>query len=305
MRKQIYLFNASIIFVICFLIVKNIAGQSQSLMPYQSLISVNPSFVGSNGGLRNQSFGEIPYSKNNYNTYNFSNTFDCYLPSLKSGLGLSLNYESMSDVIRNRVANLTYSRPIKINGKLKIVPALQLGYKLKEIHYSWMYGYPGSYTGWMGRENYFFASSVLVNYKNFYGGLVAHNEKNIAATRSDNALYYFSTSWQLNASYNLNLANDFQINFSDVYISDYSSSKNLISVNGLFYKHFLIGVSAMQYYVGLNTGLKTDFFSAQLSYKTYTGNLIPESLRRYWQFMLSFSLRNRAQRHAMTNFEEW
>ncbi|PBQ31983.1 hypothetical protein CNR22_09440 [Sphingobacteriaceae bacterium] len=289
-----------IVVMFSLVLVKNGLAQTTSNIPYQALLNVNPSFAGTNGGVRNQAFAELP-SKGGYRMYNFSNAFDCYLPSLKSGIGLLYNYQSMGDVLRIQNATLIYSRHFKVGEKLKIVPSLQGGVLRREINYTWMYS---PQRGWQSEQNYAIGYGVLVNYKNFYAGFNSSSIDYLPATGANSSrFFYFKHSFH--ASYNLNLTENFHVNFSGQLSSEPARSNALISANFLVYKHFIMGATRASDVVGYNAGVRTDLFTAQVSYKSYISSLMPDNTLDYWQLMLSFNMRNKDLRHAVTNFEAW
>lgn len=289
-----------LLITIGFCLAKSALAQTAMNVPYQSLLNANPAFAGSNGGVRNQAFAELP-AKGGYRMFNFNNAFDCYLPSLKSGIGLVYNYDKWGDIIRNQNATLIYTRHFKVGEKLKIIPSVQGGFIRREVNYTWTYG---PLSGWQTEQNYSIGYGVLVNYKNIYAGFNSSSvDYRPVSGRNSTSFFYFKHKFH--ASYNLNINENFHVNFFGQLSSGPTNSNAIISANILFYKHFILGVTRSTDVVGYNAGFRTDFFTAQVSYKDYSRSLVPDNRAEYWQLMLSFNLRNKELRHAVTNFETW
>src|SRR5688572_11976793 len=93
----------------------------------QSLVYLNPSFAGSNGGIRNQfSFRrQWPQYSNNYTTA--LNTFDFYVKGMRGGFALSALSDNFANgTLITRTYGLGYAQQLKFfDKKLTLVPSFQ------------------------------------------------------------------------------------------------------------------------------------------------------------------------------------
>ena len=94
-----------------------------------SLLFLNPSYAGSNGGFRlqNNYRNQWPNLSGNYITYGTS--ADCYLKKIKGGIGLSILHDDQArGTLKNTNYNFIYAQHLKINDKLLIIPSVEFSY---------------------------------------------------------------------------------------------------------------------------------------------------------------------------------
>ncbi|MBL7931059.1 MAG: type IX secretion system membrane protein PorP/SprF [Bacteroidia bacterium] len=94
----------------------------------QSLLEINPSFAGSNGGIRDQFIYSDQQRRSNKTS--FYNGLDGYLKSLRGGLAITLSDQNvMSGMLRSTSTNLIYAPRLKCSkSDLIIVPSIQISY---------------------------------------------------------------------------------------------------------------------------------------------------------------------------------
>jgi hypothetical protein len=264
----------------------------------QTLISLNPSFAGSNGLFRNQSF----YKQYNYRyngvPFTYYNTLDVYLEALKGGISLTSIYESIGP-IKTTGLNLGYAQHFSLKGgKLKIIPSLQLVYKHKSISSLWMT--PDA------TPNYKLTSSslnlntgILINYKEFYIGCSFVSPDN----QNRFGIFGFLRNSTFHTSYNLKINSKNRLHFSLTSISNVAISELRFTTTAVLLKHLIIAAGIGQDYELNYTGTlgyRTNYFTIQSGYTkwgNYNGGNIFSSI--------SVNLRDKEKRKELTNLETW
>jgi hypothetical protein len=130
-------------FVVLSVYLQNSFAQDQIFFnSNQSLISLNPSFAGSNGGIRNQSsFSSYKYSNFSYSS--FYNGFDPYVKKLNAAVAVSYLgnfYSALYGQTRQQDINVSYAQHFSVlSNKLKITPSLQVNYinSYSNLDYYW------------------------------------------------------------------------------------------------------------------------------------------------------------------------
>lgn len=282
---------------------KNSQSQNESNVPYQSLVAINPSFAGSNGLVRSQTFLQVPFDSQR--DYFFVNSAaDVYLSSLKSGLSVSVNHFQNATYSKNTSGEISYAKYFTIKEHLKIIPSVQVGYNVKQMNiYDWR-NY-GSDTRWVRSEYFSLNGGLLVNYKNFYGGVSVFNmnrpDVGMFSVEKTNPLY------NIHASYNLKMSDELLFNLHGQLSTRKDYWRQSVTVNALIFKHLIYGVGYHWRDVALMTlGYRTNYFVFQLAYNKNIDRLKHSDVSvDYWHFIMSFNLRNKEQRHTLTNFEAW
>lgn len=292
---------------------KGIFAQSGAMVPYQSLMEVNPSFAGSNGNVRDQLFHSLSSfgPNNDPNSFSASNSFDMYLASCKSGVGISLNHEEWSNFHKSSSGSLTFSRHITINDRLKIIPSLQAGLGIEQRNQGYyatsVYFTPGSNSNWVRREYLTVDAGVLVKYKHFYGGLgvfnINHPDVGIFSVQRIRPVY------NLHASYNLEISPNLLIHLQDQHTiySTYNSIESRLSVDALLFKHFIYGFGyTVRSSVTMNAGFRLNRFTMQIALEhDFWYWRVPDSYINSCQLMLAFNFRKAELRNVVTDFEAW
>lgn len=103
---------------------------------YMSPVYLAPSFTGSTKGKRIATSyrNQWPSLEKAFVTYSFS--YDHYLPSVNSGLGvLFLREQAGSGILSTTNVGLTYSYHLKLNHEWRVIPGLELSYTQRGLHF--------------------------------------------------------------------------------------------------------------------------------------------------------------------------
>jgi type IX secretion system PorP/SprF family membrane protein len=155
----------------------------------QNLLSVNPAFAGTNDKLRVQAIsGRTGWPKFGQDNMSYYASAD-FLAGKHHGLGLSFNSniygaslgKSSQSVLKEMQVDLSYALHLKINDKIKVVPAFQISYfqvTLNRAQMSFDDLSNNSRIEWGGTEllipttkrNVDFSTGLLLYGKRFYAG---------------------------------------------------------------------------------------------------------------------------------------
>jgi type IX secretion system PorP/SprF family membrane protein len=268
-----------------------------------ALIHLNPSFAGSNGGIRNQFASKAAVTEYAGGYRGFVNTTDAYLPGLKAGLAASISADQIGP-LTNRKAGFTYAQYLSFDGgKIKLVPSIQFSYGQRILSADWV---PSTTAQPISSfKDYFdLGSGLLLNYRDklYVGGSMYH------ITHPDMAFGGYSPLPKLltlHASYDLQLSEQSVLQFTGRYISQYSYSSGTLAVNLVFYRHVIAGLGVMgRDGTFFNLGYRGNYFSIVGGYQTYVSGLAYYSADWY-QLNASFNLRSKGQRATLTSFESW
>ncbi|MDI1354100.1 MAG: PorP/SprF family type IX secretion system membrane protein [bacterium] len=313
MKKFVLLSCASI-----FLTLVSFAQDPILLNNNQSLVYFNPSFAGSNGGIRNQfSYrNQWPEYHTNYVTY--VNSFDAYIRPIKAGLAFTYVNDNVwhGDLITS-LYNLSYAQHLNFfNDKLKIIPSVQFSYgqkvlNMNSIHFGDMLDARTS-QWWDTKEaipsstkSYFdMSTGLLVNFKsNWYlGACMFHiNQPDVGLEGA----HTLPARFLLHASYTWHFSEKSQLQFFYRYARQDNYGTNQLSLNMVTFKYLLVGVSyfdadALQ----INLGARTNNFSLQVGYD-YTYSKLAGNTVGSWEVHGAYYLRNKENRKLLTNFETW
>jgi type IX secretion system PorP/SprF family membrane protein len=270
-----------------------------------ALIHLNPSFAGSNGGIRNQFASQVMRSEFSGSPWGFVNTIDAYLNCLNAGLAVSVSANQIGPLL-NRKAGVTYAQYLSFyGGKVKLVPSIQFSYGQRILSRDWVpsttsTGQPANYL-----NNYFdLGSGLLLNYREklYVGGSIYHLNNPDMGLNGYSPLPNLLT---LHASYNLQLSEQSQLQFTGRYINQLHYSSGTLAANLVLYKHMIMGIGCMgRDGTFFNLGYKGDYFSITGGYQTYVSRLAYYSTN-YYQLNASFNLRSKGLRKALTSFESW
>jgi type IX secretion system PorP/SprF family membrane protein len=102
----------------------------------QSLLATNPSYAGSNGGVRNQLSYRNQFPRMAGNFITLQNSFDTYVRKLKGGVGVTFMHDDIGGgAFRTNVLSLAYARHFTLCGHMKLIPSLQVSYGEKQINF--------------------------------------------------------------------------------------------------------------------------------------------------------------------------
>lgn len=260
----------------------------------QSLVFTNPSFAGSNGGLRNQTtYGQ--FNNAFWSGYSFGNCLDAYIPKLKGGL--AFGYAMNGDNFRtgNTMA-LSYAQHFWFNKKrVKIIPSLQLCYG--DIVANVMFG--------SGRMRYLdIASGLLISGPNLFLGCYVSHLKNLgdASRYTKLPLFYI---WYL--SYNKAISGKALLQVSARVCAGNSSDGLQLNANLLFKKWLVAGIGISEIGMNLvyaNFGYRHENFSIIALYG-FPGRRLAFTSNNQLELMGTFNLRDKTNRQAITPFETW
>lgn len=299
-------------------------AQSPVLAPNQPVINLNPSFAGSNGGIRNQALYQHDSCMNS-SFVMLADNFDAYIKQLNAGIALSYQAETgCSGTYRTFQVNFTYAQHLVIQ-KLKLIPSMQVGYYQNSLDPSKLtFGSmisPGLiYQGGNPLSNKIAAdisAGLLAIYKNWYAGISAYhiNHPDVTLTETSRLPVRFTA----NVSYNLHFSDKTLYNFSASCSRQDGFNLAKFNANAIFYKHLIAGLGFMVnnirpiafiyasgiYYKNtqmLSLGYRGNFIS--LTAACIAGyNTTGHYLARGFNLCLSYNLRNKEQRRQLTNLE--
>ncbi len=274
----------------------------------QSLVSINPSFAGSNGGIRNQStwyYTQFPHTSSGRLTIN--NTFDSYIKPLRGSLAVSYGHDDLlKGLIKTNFFSTAYAQHFSLyNNRLKLTPSLKFSYIDKSLDYIRIYGAKQLVSH---RKTSYLGTGLLLNYKALHLGVsvlgINLNRSGVITSKQS------SPDYNLYLSYNKKVSEKTLFQVSMIAYSESLSSYTQLNFNALFFKHLMCGVTYLSYHdfnsgnLMFNTGYRSNFYAATLGYNNLYGVLSPYVLGS-WTATFSFNLRNKELRKELTNFENW
>jgi len=313
MRKIFFLY------FIIFVFAKGFSQDPLFTNTSQSLVYLNPSFAGSNGGIRNQ-FSYRNQWPNLSGTYGTNlNSFDAYLPKIKGAVFVSVLLDDQAHgTLKTQVLSAGYAQHLSFfEGKLKIIPSLQATYlKLVLDKTKLNFGdqinsrFPEHWSSIAGgpiiqsKSNFDFSSGLLINYKNFYFGTSCFhiNQPDQGFLGTSKLPYRLS----LHSSYNFHASEKTLFNFFVNYQKQDKFDYLHLNINALFYKHLLVGAGfkSSASITNFNGGYRNNYFVLSLGYDVSLTKLSGNTAGS-WEFMASFNLRNKEQQKIITDFEKW
>lgn len=274
----------------------------------QSLISVNPSFAGSNGFLRNQFSYRNQWPSRGYGFVSYLNSFDAYIKPVKGGIAFSAYTDDRSNgTFKSSLYSVSYAQHLSLmENKLKIIPSLQFSYGRKSIASSWIIPSPGVPPDPVLLEKDYsdLSSGLLINYnRNLYlGATFFHiNQPDIGFQGTDR----LPGRWSLYASYNFVISEKNQIQLLYHHQGQLAFASNRLAVNMLNFNHLITGLAYEDFdRVAVNAGYRNNYFSIVLGYDL-TYSRLAGNTADTWELHSSFNLRNKEQRKVLTAFESW
>jgi type IX secretion system PorP/SprF family membrane protein len=278
---------------------------NQQTIPYRSLLSLNPSFAGSNGLVRNQFGYRNQWPKLSGKNESYYNGFDAYLKSIDAGAGIFVNYSNISGFMLEKDISLVYAQRIPLkNPDWKIIPSLQLGYLYREVNTGRLYSplqVPIKITP--VKEDKDVGAGLLVNYKSFYSGLSLFHINQPDIGVFGNSLLARKISFY--TAYNLHLSEKTLLNFTWNYSYQRSNSFLQFSANMVLIKHLIMGLgysSGTNFFT--NLGYRNNYFSIRLGYDQYLSRLSGITVGS-WELASSINFRGKENRKSLTDFETW
>jgi type IX secretion system PorP/SprF family membrane protein len=283
----------------------------------QSLVYLNPSFAGSNGGIRNQFTyrNQWPSLSGNYTT--FYNGTELYLNRLKGAIAFTYLHDNQArGVLKTNVFSIVYAQQFSSkNNTLKISPSIKVSYFDKKLDNSKLYFgeaiEPRRGYSWSQQEavpsqikrNIDLSSGLLINYNHFYfGASVFH------INQPDEGLVGLSKlpmRFSLHSSYNLHLSEKTILHFFGRYEQQQKFYFYQFSATALLCKRLIIGAGFINNTTPTaNLGFRHNYFTIQMNYGLTT-SLLSNNNAETWELMASFNLRNKENRKIITDFEKW
>lgn len=308
-----------------------LSGRTQDLTflnTNQSLLFLNPSYAGSNGGLRVQTSYRVQWPGLTGNFKTLAGSVDGYIRPLKAGLALSyLTDNQARGTLKVLALSLAYAQHLSfMENHLKIIPSVQIGYGIKSLdvqslHYGDIIdhrrGHVMGHAIPVANKPYLdISSGILISYKDLFyaGGYVFHLNQPDEGM-SGYAIMPFRML--LHASYYIPLGDRNRLQVSGRYDQQQSWRSYQVSLNTILRDRYLIGLGntselspfydrPLQYTNHLNptihAGYRSPFFSIQLSYSLL---LFPDILMgpKTYEVHVSYNLRNKDRRRMFTSFE--
>lgn len=287
----------------------------------QSLLSLNPSFAGSNGGFRNQFSYRNQWPNLSGRTVTYLNCADVYLSPIKAGIGVSVLYDDMwIGYYTSSLYAFSYAQQLGFNGgKLKLIPSLQLSYghrKIDAASYTFhsggelsdpRYGFPLVPTGpGFNYEKTFVdvSAGFLINYqeKLYAGASFFHlNQADVGFTEGQG----LPRRVTIHTSYNMEVSENTQLQFLCLLNNQQNYTTMRLSLNALVYKHLITGLASSNFDTAiLSAGYRNPFFSLLVGYDVTISKLAGNT-GGSWEMHASFNLRNKELRRSIPSFEAW
>lgn len=280
----------------------------------QSLLSLNPSFAGSNGGFRNQfSFrNQWPNLSGRYIT--FLNSADLYLSGIKAGIGATVMFDQFGlGEYSSKLYSFTYAQHLHFKGgQIKVIPSFQIGFGYRAIDVSqWGFREPYDY-----RYGYALDSSrieksyldlntgLLFSYldKLYVGASIFHMNQPDVGFAGGQGL---PQRVNLHVSYNLECNKNLRLQFSGLLNVQQDYYTTRLALNALFYDHLITGLACSNYDTAiLSAGYRNSFFSMLVGYDVTISNLAGNATGS-WELHASYNLRSKDLRRSVTSFETW
>lgn len=279
----------------------------------QSLIHLNPSFAGSNGLFRYQSFyrNQWPALSGSYTT--FYNSVDAYIKPIQGGIALAyMRDDQARGTLTTDKLDLSYAQHLNFpDHKLKIVPSVQLSYFQKTLDQSRLtfgsqlspqrgFVWSNGLTPYARTSNLDLSAGLMVNYRHWYvGGSVFH------MLRPDEGLTGPSklpVRVSLFTSYNWFIGEQVILNGMYRFEQQQNFYNHRFSINALLFKHLLVGSGFRQNnQANIMVGYRHPYFSVSGSYEPGIGRVSAAS----YELAASFNLRPKETRKETGDFERW
>ena len=283
-----------------------------SFLPMNNLLDVNPSFAGSNGGIRVQGNYINIWPNLSGRKVNSSLGVDMALNGGKSGIALYANRANFGDGVQiNNNAGVGYAHRFSVkNGEVKIVPSAQIGVVSSKVdvnklgfHYTIGPIDPNN----LSKNNLEINTGLLIQVREklSIGYAAFHINKPDVGVVGPAKL---GTRSVLHASYNFIKENDRVINVFGSYTYQYGFDNVTLACSAILKKHYYVVLSGKHQSFSdegtLGFGWRNDFWSATLAYNVpYFRNFGtgPAS----GQLSCAWNMRGKEHLHGMSALENW
>jgi type IX secretion system PorP/SprF family membrane protein len=287
---------------------------------HNSLLFLNPSFAGSNNGLRVQSAYRSFNPQSQLNYIAWSNSVDIYIKSIK---GAVFANSLIDDVQRGTLItgfhSIGYAQHLQLSKNVRLIPSLQITYLIRSLDLSKIHfgeGPDPRYGGRISAEalplpkkwNLDASTGLLLEAGNLYGGVsVMHLTQPDVGLLGENPL---PARMNAHLSYNLHFKEKTLLNLSARYSMQGYRKYYQFTATAVTFNHLItgagIGTSDMvgnQNYqpILLSIGYRANFFTANFIYERN----ISSSSQTASELSLSYNLREKSVRKTLTNLEAW
>ncbi len=280
----------------------------------RSLVSLNPSFAGSNGLIRYQSITRNQWYHLSQPYLTFYNSFDAYIKPLRGGFALTyIRDDQLKGTLVTDRVDLTYAQHLSLlKGKLKIIPSIQISGFQKKLDYSkltfgdqidprrgFTQGGNESFKNSV-RRNIDLSSGLIVNYNHFYVGVsVFHITQPEQGLQSTGKLPHRLSVF---ASYNFRLGEHLLLNGLYRFEKQQNFFENQFAVN-LLYKHLILNVGfGSNNLVSTSMGFRHNYFIISGGYEFGLSGL---NTACTYELSASYTLRKKENRKLIKDFERW
>jgi type IX secretion system PorP/SprF family membrane protein len=283
----------------------------------QSLVALNPSFAGSNSGLRYQSSTRSQWFNTSNSYLTFYNSIDAFVKAIKGAIALAYTRDDQAQgtLITDRI-DLTYAQHFSLlDDKLKIIPSLQASAFRKtldntKLHYGDQIDARRGFA-WSSfplpekqyKSNVDLSAGLVVNYNHFYfGSSIYHFTQPDEGLQGPSKLPYRSSSF---ISYNFSIGEKILLNALVRFENQQTFSNTYFNLNALFLKHMIFGSGITSNgVVNVLGGYRHHYFSISGGYEFGTSRINSTTAGSY-EIAASFNLRNKENRKLVKDFERW
>jgi type IX secretion system PorP/SprF family membrane protein len=306
------------VFVACVFLIHSIEAQDQkSLNSNQNLLYLNPSFAGSNGGVRVQLAYQHQWPEISYHFVTYHGAVDFYVPSLKAGIGVSVMQDNFKGgLLKTNFVNVVYAQYLKVCEHLVIIPSVRISYFEKRVDWEKVtFGdlldprgggtvqNPGVYS-FDRKSNFDFSGGGLINVrKDFYLGVYYFHmnqpdEGLLGANKLHGQLAFYG-------SYNHKLSSSTLLQFAARLEGQNDYWYNQLNLNAVWFSHLITGIGITNFEgVTANLGMRLNQLSITGSYNVIYSKLAGSNAA-IWELGASLNLRDKQNRRELVKFENW
>lgn len=252
-----------------------------------SLLELNPSYAGLNGGFRNQNTFLSNNGSNLAGDRTFVSTADGFIKAIHAGIGGGVFYNNSGAGFKEwKSASLVYAQHIQLGKKSKLVPSLRATYfqkttDLSKITFSRLVQWQGEYPLHGTISNFDFSAGLLLNINNrFISGFSCFhmNRPNIGLTQAES----LGARFDLHATYYFLQEENMQVQIFGRYgMQRHGYEYGQLSVNGIIMNRIIAGTGLRSVLgsgnaLNLTVGYRNDFISVQGTY----GDVFTKDLRK-------------------------
>jgi type IX secretion system PorP/SprF family membrane protein len=306
------------VFTVVFLAAGVLAAQDPFFINQnQSLLQLNPSFAGSNGGLRAQLGyrNQWPSLSANFVTYHAA--LDGYFSPAKGGIALSvMNDDVAHSTLKTAFAAFTYAQHIKLYENVELIPSVQAGYLERKLdtrsinfgdmidpRYGNTWGNPLMSPGSLMRTTDLAAGLLATIGQRFAGGFALYH-----LLRPDIGMlepFRIPRRLTLHGTYRLLSGGDNLVELSWRGQFQQPNVTNQLAINTVCRRHIIGGIGWMSGdLVFVNAGYRSESFSIVLGYDAVISKLAG-SATGSWELHTGFYFRKKAHRYQLTGFEKF